>query len=727
MNIIVVNLNSIYHKVNELHVEDTNYPKMEIIGDLAYVADHSYGLRTYDITDPVNPILINSLALSHPIREILIQETIVYLVCYDNIMYIIDINEPSVPTILSQYTTIYPCVDICANNQFAFIVIHYEDIGPTTIEKIEVVDISDPTNPIYVSDFTLPSGGRTLSTINNIVYIGTYAGLFVYDISDPNIFVQIDWIDVGNVNDLKFHNDLLYFDGRDGLSIIDYSDPSNNHLLVTYDDLDFKDSEIIGNTLYGAFNSFLRVIDITDPLNAFQVHYYITIENCNSVAATENIVYINSSHYCFNIIDVTDSENPYLFNYYDVESNVIAKSPNDLFMLVYGNCYDGLHFYDMTDAAAPEYIYSHISHGNAWSCGGFYIDDQICCSVFGTIDQAELYIYNLNRLQTSPLWSTTAINYDNDNPKIKGIDRKDDYIYIAWSTNGIMVIDVSDIMSPAQVLNYDIEGFCHDLTIKGDYLYYVNIDGLYVLDISEPLQPFQVGFWDSDNRAEQFVLYGDFAYIADYDGGIKVLDISNPTNPSLINTVTLNSTSRIDYDPIIRDGKLIITDRHWNEIMVFDLSNPVYPVLQSNCRWDKYTNDMELFGNYLYCANGKDVYDVYGLTVLDFSSFNPVSSENPIPEPTDSILNPTNYPNPFNPSTSIEFSLLQSSEIELSIFNVKGQKIKTLAKTEFTKGSNSVIWNGDDGFGKPVSSGLYFYKLKVNDKTEAVKKCLLLK
>ena len=90
-------------------------------------------------------------------------------------------------------------------------------------------------------------------------------------------------------------------------------------------------------------------------------------------------------------------------------------------------------------------------------------------------------------------------------------------------------------------------------------------------------------------------------------------------------------------------------------------------------------------------------------------------------------LNLNNFPNPFNPTTKIEFSIQNESEIELSIFNIKGQKIKTLTNNEFTKGSHSIIWNGDDEFNNPVSSGIYYYKLNVDDKTEAVKKCLLLK
>jgi len=86
-----------------------------------------------------------------------------------------------------------------------------------------------------------------------------------------------------------------------------------------------------------------------------------------------------------------------------------------------------------------------------------------------------------------------------------------------------------------------------------------------------------------------------------------------------------------------------------------------------------------------------------------------------------------NYPNPFNPITTIEFSIQNNSKVDLSIFNIKGQKVKTLANNVFEKGNHTTIWNGDDDNGNSVSSGIYYYNLKVNNKTNIVKKCLLLK
>ena len=116
--------------------------------------------------------------------------------------------------------------------------------------------------------------------------------------------------------------------------------------------------------------------------------------------------------------------------------------------------------------------------------------------------------------------------------------------------------------------------------------------------------------------------------------------------------------------------------------------------------------------------------------------------ENLLGEPQDGIYNDqlslnnfnlSNYPNPFNPSTTINFSIQTDAEVELSIYNIKGQRIREwkIENVIHPGGQeckiNSIIWNGDNDLGKKVSSGIYYYELKVNGKIQAVKKCLLLK
>ena len=83
---------------------------------------------------------------------------------------------------------------------------------------------------------------------------------------------------------------------------------------------------------------------------------------------------------------------------------------------------------------------------------------------------------------------------------------------------------------------------------------------------------------------------------------------------------------------------------------------------------------------------------------------------------TDNIVNITtalkgNYPNPFNPVTNIAFSLSEPGYVTLEVYNVKGEKVRTLVNKVLAADNHVITWDGKDKAGKQVSSGLYFYKM----------------
>jgi len=101
-----------------------------------------------------------------------------------------------------------------------------------------------------------------------------------------------------------------------------------------------------------------------------------------------------------------------------------------------------------------------------------------------------------------------------------------------------------------------------------------------------------------------------------------------------------------------------------------------------------------------------------------------------VPETTPSIPNKFsllhNYPNPFNPTTTIKYGLPRNAEVKLEIFNILGQKVITLVNDSKVAGSYSVQWNGKTQEGFPVTSGLYFYQIRIKDFVKT-RKMLLLK
>lgn len=84
-----------------------------------------------------------------------------------------------------------------------------------------------------------------------------------------------------------------------------------------------------------------------------------------------------------------------------------------------------------------------------------------------------------------------------------------------------------------------------------------------------------------------------------------------------------------------------------------------------------------------------------------------------------------NFPNPFNPETTISFDIPSPGPANLSIYNVKGQLVRTLTEGNLDFGRHSVVWDGTDNSGRTVTSGLYFYRLTSNGHSESRKMMLM--
>jgi hypothetical protein len=85
-----------------------------------------------------------------------------------------------------------------------------------------------------------------------------------------------------------------------------------------------------------------------------------------------------------------------------------------------------------------------------------------------------------------------------------------------------------------------------------------------------------------------------------------------------------------------------------------------------------------------------------------------------------------NYPNPFNPTTTIEYQIPKKTTVNIKIYNLMGQEVLTLVNEEKNTGLYSVNWDGKDNYGRMVPSGVYMYQMQAGTFFD-VKKMILLK
>ncbi|KQC06203.1 MAG: hypothetical protein APR54_01885 [Candidatus Cloacimonas sp. SDB] len=195
----------------------------------------------------------------------------------------------------------------------------------------------------------------------------------------------------------------------------------------------------------------------------------------------------------------------------------------------------------------------------------------------------------------------------------------------------------------------------------------------------------------------------------------------------------------------IEGGENGVIDEGFDNTIIWSDNINIYPEFSDSLAFDFSLTDLspcigagieeiEIDDSWYYSPE----YDIEGNPRPDpYGSMPDIGAyENPLAQPQVGIENFTmniyvlslsNFPNPFNPTTTIFYSLPSEQNVELCIYNLKGQKVTTLVNETTGQGEHTIQWNGDDEFGNYVSSGIYYYKLNVNGKTEAVRKCLLLK
>ncbi len=149
----------------------------------------------------------------------------------------------------------------------------------------------------------------------------------------------------------------------------------------------------------------------------------------------------------------------------------------------------------------------------------------------------------------------------------------------------------------------------------------------------------------------------------------------------------------------------------YTDISIFGLTNP----------WDFYRNPW----------GGESGEDIWCIDETLNDGFPYLSWQTLIPEPVDDEVVPSLvtelqsiYPNPFNPETTISFSVATGETATIEIFNIRGQRVKSF--DQFKSGEHTVVWHGTDKTNRNVASGVYFCRLQTGEKTE-VRKLMLLK
>jgi len=237
-------------------------------------------------------------------------------------------------------------------------------------------------------------------------------------------------------------------------------------------------------------------------------------------------------------------------------------------------------------------------------------------------------------------------------------------------------------------------------------------------EITNPAELVEVGM-TSKNPDETFFVdvapFGEFYYsvLARYFGGdsdatdevlVTVDRMSPPRNFTGIQRG--RNEAFLTWEEPLNVGS---THRGYRVYSMDDMTTPIADLARHHL---SYSIPDMVDGFYTYFIEA--VYE-YGISDMMHTEVLIVVSteEEPIVPIVTELLG--NYPNPFNPDTNIQFNMSEAGLVTIEIYNVRGQRIRSLVNDQFDAGTHSVIWNGRDDNGREVSSGLYLYIMRTGD------------
>jgi len=322
------------------------------------------------------------------------------------------------------------------------------------------------------------------------------------------------------------------------------------------------------------------------------------------------------------------------------------------------------------------------------------------------------YIYNVGVFPVMYEGNIPVLRDSVDN--ILFNERKIDtlYSFFAASKSGIDVFSISD--SAEVNFHASIEILDHILDISAlDSLLIISTDksSLWIYRIYDNFSvEFRTTIGLPFDAEKIYALNNRLLVFTNYQ--LILFDITDPKKASIDTSMNIPlpiEDCTISNDRLYAIGKFGIT--------VFDLVDGVPKVVDYGGRGGHI---ISAYDNIIAASNGYSIhmYDISGV----LTDITPVV-EDLLPT---SIFLSQNYPNPFNPTTTIDYTVPRRSRVNLSIYNILGQNITTLVDRNETAGQYSVQWDGVDNKSRPVASGIYFYRLRVDDFIES-KKMILLK
>lgn len=636
---------------------------IRVQGNTAYVTTWHGGLCTIHLGGVDGPELVATLPLSGQGRGLAIAGSVAYVASSDAGIRVVDISQVANPIEIGFFDTGGTAYDVAALADYAFVA---DRTG-----GVSILNVSIPAMPQLVSSYTLGTSQRAydvdLQGSSLLVAYGN-AGLHIVDVTNPSAPTALGSLAVGGeAFGVTAVGGLAYVTLLGGgLAIVDVSSPTTPSLLGSMSTSGSSYEAVVdAQKLYLADgDEALRLIDIDTPSSPVEISYLDAVGVSADLAVTENSILVANFAESTNGFRVLDALNPLVL---DEISRFATVGPTPRL------------------AVQAKYVY--------------------------LTEQWPNYGLTIASMQ-NPI-SPEQVSHLNFGGPPSRIDVLSDHAYLTRDQT-MSIVNVQNPQAPTLVGTF-VAGSAFDallsgVTVSGTRAYLTDyLLGLRIVSVANPASPVQLGTYPSAETAYDVAVAGNIAYLAMSDA-LRVIDVSAPSSPTLLSTLPIPES----YAVVLNGNTAYLCANHAGVIAI-DVSNPAAPVISGQYDTGDRAIAACLYYDYVVVADANN--GIYVLADDTIVSTPPVTVRSP---------KISAYPNPFNPSATISFTVAGNDHVVLQVFDVRGVLVRTLANRLFAVGVQAVSWDGTDDDGRPVASGVYFCQLR-SGATRASTKLVLTK
>lgn len=609
---------------------------------------------------PFGPTLLGSYATSGEALAVAVAGDYLYVACGASGLQVLDISNTASPTLTGAYDTQGVARDVDVEGVYAYVA---DDTS-----GIHVIDISDPANPTLVGSYLTDIALHGVDVTGNYAYVAGMGGLRIIDVSEPENPTQTTGSSIFNATDIKVCGRYVYYldQGGHGYSwggflVAEVISPTHWGLRGWYiTPGEPHRFDIAGNNAFVADGSSgLRIINFSDPNNPTPVGSIDTPGSAVDVAVAGDYAYVADDAAGLQVIDITSLSNPVLLYSYSASASAkgITLSGGTACLA------DGTFGFKAVRVALPTTplpIGSYPSSGRrvATAIAGDYL-------LTAEFDVPGAQVFDVS-IPSSPN-PIGSIVLDS----VRRVEVSGTYAYFAELNFGLRIVDLGDPWSPVYVGGYSATGTQYALAVDGKFAYLAGTSGLWKIDISDPTNPilvnssaltgydmcvsgdllycadyFNVRFWivDVDTWTVVYnggmpanphgvVVEGDLAYLAIGTAGLRVMDVSEPSFPTIISDYDTDFA----YDLAIAGDIAYLADGDAG-IMAFDITDPANPSLFGTYDTPGRAVGLTLSGDQLFVSDEDSGLQIFDVSQRQFASNQSVATSLSLDSSDDPIV-----------------------------------------------------------------------------------------